>query len=153
MDIFDYLPDFCREKYICYEPSLNGQLHIGYSWIFLVFLIIGVLIFEEYNSDYDKYIEPDKIINNLIKKVRRNHIQDINWKRALIVGFILSGILCIFIFYPFEIPPGFVYFFLTLIIFGAYYLSTAWESSHWWKMINYKIEDKLLEFKYNILNK
>jgi len=149
MNIFDYLPDFCRETYMHYEPSLNGQLQIGYFWIFLVLLIIFVLIFEEWTSDYDKYIESDKI-NELINKVRRNHIQDVNWKRALVVGLVLSGILCFFLFYPFEIPPGFVYFFLTLIIFGAYYFSTAWESSHWWRMIDYKIEDKLLDFKYNL---
>ena len=139
--------EYCRKKYHEYEDFLNGQINIGQNWFFLVIILILVLINQEINREIT---EPDSSIDNIIEQVRNNHITDVNWRRCLIVGLITSFIICYFILFPFTIPPGFVYFFLTLIIFGSYYFATSWISCHWWKMNDYKIEEALLKFSQEL---
>ena len=132
--------------YYKYEDMLNGQINIGKYWFFGVIVLILILI----NGEINREIPTNKeTIDEIIEQIRNNHIEDINWKRCLIVGLITSFIICYFILYPFTIPPGFFYFFITLIIFGTTYLGTSWISSHWWKMNDNKIEEALLTFKHN----
>ena len=144
MEVFDYLPESFGNTWDYWEPTLNGQIHVGQYWIFGVLILLMILIHDE--LDFIDKLEWKSVENKekIIDKIHFNHIADVNWRRSLIVSLIVGFILCFFVFYPLKIPPGFVYFFVTLIIFGATYFSTAWTNSHWWKMNSYKIEESLL---------
>lgn len=153
MEVFNYLPESCKNLYDKYESTLNGQLHIGKYWFFLVVILLLVLINQETNREIEDEVNNNEDIthniDNIIEQVRYNHIADVNWRRCLIVGLVTAFLICYFLLYPLTIPPGFVYFFIVLIIFGSTYFASAWVSSHWWKMNDYKIEEALLKFRSN----
>lgn len=144
------------EKYLemwkDWETVLNDQLYIGKLWVWGVIGLIIYLIYEELNYNYpDVYFE--NFIDKILYQLRHNHVGNVNFRRSLLVGLFTAFILCWLLFYPFEIPPGFIYFFLTLIIFGVTYFSTAWMNSHWWRMNDYKIENALLALRNRSTNK
>lgn len=143
----DYLPQSCQDFYHRNEHIINGQIEVGKYWFFLIIILLLVLVNQEINREIKTKEDVD--IDYVIDQVRNNHIKDVNWRRCLIVGLVTSFILCYLLLYPFTIPPGFVYFYIVLVIFGSTYFASAWVSSHWWKMNDYKIEEALLNFRHN----
>ena len=131
------------------------DINISNLWVFSVIIFIIILIFEEISYEppqYKSYDNKKELIDHVLGKIRHNHIAEINWRRSLIISLITAFILNYFLFYPSEIPPGFVYFFIVIILFSSIYFATAWTSCHWWRMIDYQIEDSLLEFRHKIKN-
>ncbi len=155
MEIFDYIPESCRDLYDHWEPVIfHNQLNLGSYWIFFLFIILLVLLYEEINYNIPTLELEGKskkrLIDYVLSKVRNNHIVDINWRTSLVSALVISFILSYFLFYPFEVPPGFVYFFLVIIIWGITYFSLNWVTSHCWKMNDYKIEDNLLKLRNDL---
>lgn len=73
MEVFDYLPESCKNLYNKYEPTLNGQLHVGQYWFFLVVILVLVLINQEVNREItEEALEGDFTgnIDQIIEQVR-----------------------------------------------------------------------------------
>lgn len=145
----------------CY-PVLFGEMDRPPIWPVIVTAIIIFLSISEIGSqscqngkcNHYNNIEPSSIsgpssknIDTLISRLKLNHTV-VGWRRALILAMLLSLIiLCLF--YP-GLPDGFDFFLISTILFLLIYFTTAWFQWHWWKPLDYKIEDRLLSLRHKI---
>ncbi len=148
--------DWC---YNTYENVLCRDFGGPPIWPLFVFAILLFLVSSEFGSqdcvdgkcnhyktveDIEKTDTISLSIDKIIDRIRLNHTV-VDWRRVMFLSIIISSVI-LFYYYG-DLPPGFVFFMLTVIIFVIVYLSHSWVQAHWWKMNDWKIEDALIELR------
>lgn len=143
-----------------FSPNLWHSPAYFWPFLIIILLILVFLIWSEYGSQDCRFDEttnlqechnkalkiekddsPQEIIEKIIYSVRKNHAI-VSWRRAVFFGIIAS--LFIFIYYYRQnLPNGFIFFMITLIIIIIIYFCLTWFGAHWFRMNDDKIENAL----------
>ena len=140
----------------------------GLIWPLIVITLVVLLTWSEYQDQDCRFdgvnIETQKclnkaqpilptdtkeeIIDKIIYSVRKNH-NLISWKRALVAA-MLASILIFMYYYRNNLPNGFIYLMITLVIFLIIFFPLVWFGAHWFRMNDDKIEEALIAFRNKV---
>lgn len=132
-------------------------------WPLIIIGIVAFLVWTEYGSQDCRHqncnnraeqIYPEDSITDAISKISTNLMRNhtlVNWRRSLLIAIVI-GLIILFIFCP-KFPDGFTVLVTIFLVFFVVHLATAWFSSHWWKMIDYKTDHYLQELRNRIIAK
>ena len=151
-------------KPLGFAPGIvNSQ---GLFWPIIVITLVIFLVWSEYGSQDCRFTEdgqqlchnkakvieeddtPQEIIDKIVYSVRKNH-NLVNWRRALLFAMIATLLIFMY-YYRCNIPNGFIFFMITLILMFVIYFPMTWFGAHWFRMNDDKIENALRSLRDRI---
>jgi len=149
-------------------PNISANPKNGYEtdtaipyWPIIAVVIIGFISWTEFKSqnctenciNKPPPIEADDTAKETIDKITiaiRNQHKMVSWRRSIVISIVLAIIIIVLINASsgyMWFPNGFTVLMVGSFLFLAYYFSASWFGAHWWRNIDKKIEDVLLELR------